>query len=254
VLKQLANLFSSLGQGPKTRTEQKVKEGGVQLNMKDLLELAGQFKLAYLDPPWMYTGDPDKDQAAGKHYNEMSYEELAVLPVRQLIDDPGVLFMWATSSKLDQAVDLIREWDFFYRGIGYIWIKTAKDGHVIEGQGVRPSFVKPTTELVLIGSTKAEGRTLPIFNEGQSQLVFAPRGEHSEKPIEVRERIEELFGDIPRIELFARKRYSGWTSWGLEADRPMSSSEARSPKLQAKLREVEEQEELRSILEGLPQD
>lgn len=46
------------------------------------------------------------------------------------------------------------------------------------------------------------------------QLIFARRREHSRKPDEVRERIVQLFGDVSRIELFARQKVEGWTSWG----------------------------------------
>lgn len=42
------------------------------------------------------------------------------------------------------------------------------------------------------------------------------REEHSKKPDETRERIVELVGDLPRIELFARKEYQGWDCWGNE--------------------------------------
>jgi N6-adenosine-specific RNA methylase IME4 len=49
------------------------------------------------------------------------------------------------------------------------------------------------------------------------QVVLAPRGRHSQKPEEVRDRIVELMGDIPRIELFARSGAEGWDCWGNEA-------------------------------------
>jgi len=237
--------------------------------MIELASLAGRYKLIYLDPPWDYYGDPDKDQAAGKHFNMMPFDELVKLPVHSLIDPPGVIFMWATGPKLDEAVDLLRMWDFFYRGIGYIWIKTTKDGRIIKGQGVRPSFVKPTTELVIvgsteppeeselviIGSTEAKGRTLPLETESQGQLIFAPRPpRHSEKPPEARERIEELFGDIPRIELFARFQYRGWDAWGLESEGPMPAIQAHSPKLRERLRELEVAQEVMRLVEELPQE
>lgn len=222
-----------------------------------LSEFGSHYKLLYADPAWKYWGDPDKDQAAGKHYNQMSLEELAKLPVKERFDGHGVLCMWATGPKLDVAIDLIRAWGLHYRGVGYVWVKTAKDGHIIEGQGVRPSFVKPTTEYVLIGSTQAQGRPLPIFDEGQPQVVFAPRGGHSDKPDEVRVRIEELFGDIPRLELFARARYPGWDAWGMEVDAPMPSALADSERLRERLLGEEEAQELREIvlgLENLPQE
>ena len=40
--------------------------------------------------------------------------------------------------------------------------------------------------------------------------------EHSKKPDTVRQRIIELMGDLPRIELFARETAEGWDSWGNE--------------------------------------
>lgn len=48
------------------------------------------------------------------------------------------------------------------------------------------------------------------------QLVIAERTSHSKKPDEVRKRIVQGFGDIPRIELFARQYADGWDCWGNE--------------------------------------
>lgn len=47
-------------------------------------------------------------------------------------------------------------------------------------------------------------------------VVDAPVRAHSQKPDEVRTRIVELFGDLPRIELFAREKTQGWDVWGNE--------------------------------------
>jgi len=224
--------------------------------MIDLEAHSGRYALIYMDPPWFFFfGDPDKPQAAGKHYNMMSFDELAELPVPVILAKPGVVFMWVTSTHVDQGIDLLRVWGLHYRGIAYIWIKTTKDGQVIRGQGVRPSFVKPTTELVIIGSTEPRGRTLPLKTERQGQLIFAPRPpRHSEKPLEARERIEELFGDIPRIELFARYKYPGWETWGLEAEGPMPADQAVSPKLKERLTELETSREIMRLMEELPQE
>ena len=48
------------------------------------------------------------------------------------------------------------------------------------------------------------------------QIVESPVEEHSKKPDVVRDLIVELFGDRPRIELFARQRADGWDAWGNE--------------------------------------
>ena len=50
------------------------------------------------------------------------------------------------------------------------------------------------------------------------QIVLAPRGRHSAKPLEVKDRIVELMGDVPRIELFAREKTNGWEVWGEEVN------------------------------------
>ena len=43
-----------------------------------------------------------------------------------------------------------------------------------------------------------------------------PIDKHSKKPNVVKDRIVELCGDVPRIELFARQRTEGWDVWGNE--------------------------------------
>lgn len=146
----------------------------------------------------------------------MTQEELASLPVKSLANKRAALFLWATTPRLDYAVDMMRKWGFHYRGVAYIWIKTTKDGKVITGQGVPPTFTKPMFELVLVGTTNKRGRPFPILTSAQSQYIHAPKGEHSQKPVEVHRRIEALCGDRPRIELFARHKEPGWDAWGNE--------------------------------------
>ena len=48
------------------------------------------------------------------------------------------------------------------------------------------------------------------------QLIVSPVEQHSKKPDVVRDRIVELVGDLPRLELFARQKAAGWDVWGNE--------------------------------------
>jgi N6-adenosine-specific RNA methylase IME4 len=178
---------------------------------------AGPYDIVLCDIPWMYFGDANKNAAAGKHYRLMETEQVHALPVREIMSKRSVVFLWATGPKLDAAIDVIRAWDLHYRGVSYVWVKTRKDGTPIGAQGVMPTFTKPTTEFVLAATTNKRGRPFPILDLKQPQVVFAPRGRHSEKPPQVRERIESLCGERPRIELFARGRVPGWDVWGDEA-------------------------------------
>lgn len=175
-----------------------------------------QYQVIYADPPWHYYGDPNKDQAAGKHYDLMNTADIAALRVRSITAPLAALFLWATCPRLPEAIEVMAAWGFHYRGVHSVWVKTARDGHIINGQGVRPTFSKPTAEFLLVGSTCRRGRPLPLLTEAQAQVVLAPRGRHSEKPSVFRDRIVELLGDVARIELFARERVAGWDVWGNE--------------------------------------
>jgi N6-adenosine-specific RNA methylase IME4 len=175
-----------------------------------------RYDIAYVDPPWYYYGSAVKDAAAAKHYPLMSPQQLAALDVSTLLSPRAAVFMWATGPRLDFAVDLLRAWKLHYRGIAYVWVKTNARNEIIAGQGVAPTFTKPTTELLLVATTIPTGRPFPIHTMRQAQVILHQRGRHSEKPAIFRELIEELCGKLPRIELFARERHPGWDSWGAE--------------------------------------
>ena len=62
-------------------------------------------------------------------------------------------------------------------------------------------------------ATKGKPKRL---SKSVTQLIISKRQEHSKKPDAIRDKIVDLCGDLPRIELFARKIYKGWDSWGNE--------------------------------------
>jgi N6-adenosine-specific RNA methylase IME4 len=185
---------------------------------------AGPYDIVYADPPWLYYGSQIKDAAAAKHYPLMTQDDLAALPVRKIMSKRAALFMWATCPRLNYAIELIAKWGLHYRGVAYVWVKTNGRGQVIRGQGVPPTFTKPTTELVLAATTMPTGRPFPLLDFGQGQVELHGRAEHSRKPAVFRQRIEELCGGRPRIELFAREASNGWDSWGVELDKFEHSS------------------------------
>lgn len=62
-----------------------------------------------------------------------------------------------------------------------------------------------------------KGKNYPRrINAGVQQAIIEPKREHSRKPDIARERIIDLLGDLPRIELFARQQVEGWDCWGNE--------------------------------------
>lgn len=180
----------------------------------------GQYQLVLADPPWHYYGDAYKMGAAGKHYRLLTLDQLGRFPMRWIMAERSALFLWATGPKLHHAIELIHRWKLHYRGVAYIWIKTRlSDGQPIGPRGVPPTFVKPTTEFVLVATTQPHGRAWPLEDYAQYQLLYGPVRNHSEKPPELYARLERLGGkDLKRIELFARNRREGWDAWGDEVN------------------------------------
>ena len=74
-------------------------------------------------------------------------------------------------------------------------------------------YTRANAELCLLAT---RGKTLKRVSRTVHSVVLSKIREHSRKPDEVRNRIVELFGDIPRIELFARQKVDGWDCWGDE--------------------------------------
>lgn len=186
--------------------------------MTDVVDFPTEkFDVVLLDPPWSYYGQQDKWGAAAKFYPTMTDDDLLQLPVPSILADKSVVFMWATSPRLDFAIDLLRHWGLTFRGVAFTWVKTRQDGVTpIGAQGVRPSIVKPTAEFVLVASNVSKGRPLPLHDEAVRHVVLSPRTEHSRKPDEVHRSIERLYPDAKKVELFARRPVDGWQVWGNE--------------------------------------
>jgi N6-adenosine-specific RNA methylase IME4 len=175
----------------------------------------GGWEALLIDPPWAYQTRSEKGmrRAAARHYRTMSLDELAALPVERIAADRAVLFLWVTMPFLEHGLALLRRWGFSYSTVLQDWLKTNADGTPWMGTG---HTVRANNELLLLAR---RGGGLPRIARDVPQALLAPRREHSRKPDEVYERIERLYGDVRRIELFSRTRRPGWESWGDETDR-----------------------------------
>lgn len=164
----------------------------------------GQYSVIYADPPWRYEHIETENRAIENHYPTMELADICALPVGGLAAEDAVLFMWATSPKLAEAMQVVEAWGFNYR-TSMVWVK-----HAI-GMGY---YARQRHELLLI-ATKGQPRVPPPAARPDSVQEW-PRGRHSEKPEVFYELIEQMYPDWPRIELFARARREGWDAWGNE--------------------------------------
>ena len=192
----------------------------------------GSYNVVLADPAWRYYDPRAAVSGAHQHYETMSDEEIYALPMKSIMARESVLFLWATSPKLHIAQKAIEAWGLNYRGVAQVWVKERKDGAPLGATGQRPTTVKPTCEFLLVASRRARGRPLALADETISQVMFAPRGRHSEKPLGVIERLERMYPEAKKIELFARAQREGWDAWGNEVP-PLASEHVRASRANA---------------------
>lgn len=159
---------------------------------------------------------------------------LATLPIQRLAAKDSVMFLWATWPNLPVAFATMEAWDFEYKTLGFIWFKTNKNsGTAFTGGGF---WTRANTEICLIGTrgnlrciNRDVHQIIETWEERDDLVLKAPHPRiineegknkilHSAKPPEVRKRIVELMGDLPRIELFAREKADGYDVWGNEVE------------------------------------
>jgi N6-adenosine-specific RNA methylase IME4 len=165
------------------------------------------YAVIYADPPWRfepYSRETGMDRAADNHYPTESLDALQALQVPAA--DDAVLFLWATVPMLPQALDVMSAWGFTYKS-NFAWVK-----HKV-GTGY---WNRNRHELLLVGT---RGHVpAPAPGDQYDSVIEARAGRHSAKPFHFHEIIEDMFPTLPRVEMFARTKRSGWDSWGNEAE------------------------------------
>jgi len=171
-----------------------------------------KYNIIYADPPWSYNDKMSGHSFSLDHeYETQPLDWIKSLPVRDISENDSVCFMWAVSPQLPEAIEVIRSWGFKYKTVAFCWSKRTRTGIPVSNLG---RWTMGNIELCLLAT---KGRPQRIARNVK-QLVVAERTRHSEKPIDVRNRIVELMGDLPRVELFARTKTAGWDVWGNEVD------------------------------------
>jgi N6-adenosine-specific RNA methylase IME4 len=172
-----------------------------------------QFDVVLADPPWNWKARSVKGEgrSAKKHYPVMELDRIKDMPIHVLAKPDSVLLLWAIDPMVPQALEVMAAWGYTFKTIGFYWVKeNAKKGGFFTGLGY---YTRANPEMCLLGT---RGKGLAVVRHDVACLVVSPRGRHSEKPAEVRTRIERLFGRVRRLEVFARQRAEGWSAFGNE--------------------------------------
>lgn len=173
------------------------------------------YSIIYADPAWTYKvwSDKGSQRTANAHYSCMNKIDMQKFDIPSICNKDAVLFMWVTYPCLEEGLELIKSWGFKYKTCAFSWVKTnRKSGTPFTGMGY---YTRANNEICLLAT---RGKPLKRLSKSVKQIILSPIREHSRKPDEIRNRIVELFGDLPRVELFARQKTEGWDCWGLDID------------------------------------
>lgn len=175
-----------------------------------------KYKIIYADPPWQYKvwSKKGNGRSAESHYKTMNIEDIINLKefINNISDENCILFIWITYPCLKEALKVIEAWGFKYKTCGFTWVKrNKKSNSCFWGMGY---WTRANSELCLI-ATKGK---IKRMSKKVHQIIDTPIENYSKKPDIVRDKIVELVGDLPRVELFARTKVKGWDSWGDEIE------------------------------------
>jgi N6-adenosine-specific RNA methylase IME4 len=194
--------------------------------MSVIIPTIQKYNIIYADCPWDYKrkGGPKHIGMASQVYPTLKDQDIYDLNINELAAEDCFLFSWSTWPKLKEGITAIEKWGFRYVTASFVWIKTNKKSTdtLFWGSG---HYTRANTEVCLLG---VKGKP-KVMNHGVHQVfheffndeylpetVVVSNVRHSRKPAEVRNRIEKLCGDIPRIELFATQNIEGWTVGEIE--------------------------------------
>ena len=170
------------------------------INNVDINNIPEKFDVIYADPPWRYDFAESSNRKIENHYTTMENSDIAKMKVPA--KDNCVLFMWATSPKLLEALEVMKGWGFTYKTHA-IWDKEKIGmGYWFRGQH----------ELLMVG---VKGKVSPPEASIRiSSVIKEERSKHSRKPDSVAKYIELAYYNKSKIELFCREPREGWYSYG----------------------------------------
>lgn len=171
-----------------------------------------KYQIIYADPAWSYKAKnptckiekQPKTCSVEYYYQTLSLNEIKNLPIRNIMDENAVLFLWATTPLLPEALETMSAWGFKYKTM-LTWEKTNKD--------CMGYWFRVCTEHLLVG---VRGN-VKCFRSMQRTLYQEQRQKHSKKP----DFFRNLISDVAhgnKIELFARQKTEGWDAIGYDID------------------------------------
>ena len=179
-----------------------------------------KYKTIVIDPPWQYgawgknSGKGSRGDFSGRKdliidmpYRTMTVEQIKALQLKEHADENCELYLWTTQKYLPVAFDVLKHWGWKYCQT-LTWCKKPRG----TGQG---GVYCPTNEFLILGRRGRMPKAKRI--DSTWWQVKRPHNSHSTKPEYFQDMIETV-SDSPRLEIFARRKRSGWDVFGNEVD------------------------------------
>lgn len=218
-----------------------------------------KYNVIVADPPWGCWKDDlkmsDVKRGAKANYNTLTIEQIASLPVNDIVSDDGaILALWVPSSLLQQGLDVMKSWGFTHKQT-YVWVKVKKEPFLNFKKWIVKYILKhpqtsyddfaykrainciidslknfnlnetlafgmgrlfrQTHEICLIGTSNNKIYKL-LKNRSQRSVCIAENLKHSAKPGDLQDSLDFMFPNANKIEIFARNLRSGWKCIGNE--------------------------------------
>ena len=149
-----------------------------------------------------YSEGSRSERTADNDHTTMTIDDIAEIELPAASN--GVLFLWTTVPMLKTAIDLMSRWNFEY--------KSACTG----------LWFRNRMEMLLIGTRG----NVPAPAMGKRLAQAINPGKPNEQLDAFADMIAAMFPNVPKLEMFARKRREGWDVWGNQV-KPQGSSGAQ---------------------------
>ena len=177
-----------------------------------------KYNIICADPPWDMTYVKELENGynvCDLPYLTMNNNDIMSLPVKYIVASDAILFLWLIDSRIPILCKLIESWGFQHKTVDFVWHKALLDG--TSQNPTLGTYTRKSCEFCFIGT---RGKCLAVHHTQNQLQQYLPLAEttHSQKPTVIRDMIVKMCGDLPRIELFARRKVGGWDCWGNEVE------------------------------------
>jgi len=190
----------------------------IKQNTEPEPETAPRYRVVIADPPWQFRRG-ERRACANNQYDVMGIADIRALPVRRIVADDSVLYLWIPNSQFLDGLTVMSAWGFNFKTL-IPWIKIQgkiSQSYDPEAETLAPQWglgywFRGCSELIAVGT-----RGKPKAPKNPYAGILSENFGHSRKPENIHQIAAGLEG--PRLELFARRAdFDGFDYFGNQCE------------------------------------